>query len=808
MKHMNHITYRPNGCTVRWMFTLFIVISLIIPAVSVTMAGRKLGSPRLGSRRDEEVGMKDDRKFSLSHDMDGGAASARMDDVTAVTSGPVTPISWPDRTPSVEYVSYAASGGRTTTTWPKLAFAAAAAACFSLTLGHTGNGSTPVASPTKSAECTTNGQFVAGQAISLSGAAPDAGWQIGGWTGAASNASMANTNSLTMPANAQSVAVNYGRVTVGNWLSIFQGIEEATGHTTVAIGSGNQVVHALRIDLQNPNIRLFTTPPIANYQAESRETAGLKTSEFLVNYGLQVAINANYFRPCCSQLSGSPMVVEGLAISDGNLVSAQEDADFASAMLFSSTNVPTMIPTNWPAASTVGVANAVTGKFPLVVNGINVASNGPIHPRTAIGYSLDKRYLIVMTIDGRQPGYSDGAEDINTAEWMIRLGVSEAVNLDGGGSTTLVVTNGHGGANVVNRPIHNNVPGSERVVANHLGVYALPLCYALTLSHTGQGSDPVATPAKSIACATDGQYVASESIALSGATPDTGWRIGSWTGAADNNSTANTNSLTMPASAHTASVNYVQPPSQPTLVAPADASFDQSTAPQLTVQVSDPDADALSVSFYGREVSAGSGADFTTIALSDTRNDSAGTPATYTLSHSMDGTASFINLGTVYGVASSGNASMMWSGLKAGTKYEWYVTIGDGTATTTGPHWFYTTADSPKAPAMKTINITGVSNEDVTLTWDAVPLDVKDHPTTITAYRVYGSHDPFFDPGVSALLGEPTPPTATTFTHTGGSTGTINWYYLVRAVNVVGESANSGRRTGRFGFTLAPGTAP
>ena len=89
------------------------------------------------------------RKFSLPHDMDGGAASARMDDVTAVTSGPVTPVSWPDRTPGVEYVSYAASGGRTTTTGPKLAFAAAAAACFPLTLGHTGNGSTPVASPTQ-----------------------------------------------------------------------------------------------------------------------------------------------------------------------------------------------------------------------------------------------------------------------------------------------------------------------------------------------------------------------------------------------------------------------------------------------------------------------------------------------------------------------------------------------------------------------------------------------------------------------------------------------------------------------------------
>jgi hypothetical protein len=110
----------------------------------------------------------------------------------------------------------------------------------------------------------------------------------------------------------------------------------------------------------------------------------------------------------------------------------------------------------------------------------------------------------------------------------------------------------------------------------------------------------------------------------------------------------------------------------------------------------------------------------------------------------------------------------------------------------------------PKAPVVTSISLSGGSN--VVLGWDAVTEDVNNNPTTITEYRVYGSHDPFFEPGVSDLLGTPTPPTGTTFTHTGGSTGTINWYYVVRAVNSVGESANSARRTGRFGFTLVPGS--
>ncbi len=84
-----------------------------------------------------------------------------------------------------------------------------------------------------------------------------------------------------------------------------------------------------------------------------------------------------------------------------------------------------------------------------------------------------------------------------------------------------------------------------------------PTCYTLTLSHTGNGSDPTASPANSTDCPA-GQYIAGASISLSGATPDLGWQIGSWTGTTNDSSTASTNSLTMPASVHTASVSYTQ----------------------------------------------------------------------------------------------------------------------------------------------------------------------------------------------------------------------------------------------------------
>ena len=85
-------------------------------------------------------------------------------------------------------------------------------------------------------------------------------------------------------------------------------------------------------------------------------------------------------------------------------------------------------------------------------------------------------------------------------------------------------------------------------------------CYALTLSHIGNGADPTASPTNSTGCAA-GQYVAGESIALT-AVPDTGYQVTGWTGTNNDTSTATNNTLTMPAAARTASVTYalIPPP--------------------------------------------------------------------------------------------------------------------------------------------------------------------------------------------------------------------------------------------------------
>ncbi len=61
------------------------------------------------------------------------------------------------------------------------------------------------------------------------------------------------------------------------------------------------------------------------------------------------------------------------------------------------------------------------------------------HPRTAIARLKDGRVL-VLTVDGRQPGVSVGMSLPEIADLLLEFGAFEAINLDGGGSTTMVVT--------------------------------------------------------------------------------------------------------------------------------------------------------------------------------------------------------------------------------------------------------------------------------------------------------------------------------------------------------------------------------
>ena len=85
------------------------------------------------------------------------------------------------------------------------------------------------------------------------------------------------------------------------------------------------------------------------------------------------------------------------------------------------------------------------------------------HPRTAIA-KLKSGQLLLVTVDGRQPGESIGMSLTMLANLLIEFGAVEAINLDGGGSTTMVIKN-----KLVNKP--SDATG-ERPVSDAILVYA------------------------------------------------------------------------------------------------------------------------------------------------------------------------------------------------------------------------------------------------------------------------------------------------------------------------------------------------
>ncbi len=87
------------------------------------------------------------------------------------------------------------------------------------------------------------------------------------------------------------------------------------------------------------------------------------------------------------------------------------------------------------------------------------------HPRTAVA-KLRSGQILLLTVDGRQPGESIGMSLTMLADLLIEFGAVAAINLDGGGSTTMVIRN-----KLVNKP--SDATG-ERPVSDAILVFRRP----------------------------------------------------------------------------------------------------------------------------------------------------------------------------------------------------------------------------------------------------------------------------------------------------------------------------------------------
>jgi len=246
-------------------------------------------------------------------------------------------------------------------------------------------------------------------------------------------------------------------------------------------------VHAVNIDLRTPGLRFHTTPRARGWEENKRETIRQTTRDFLrasrkTDKPLVFAVNADGFSPWPAPWNmPTPTNLGGLAVSDGVVVSPAT----SSPSLMIATSGTASIAVTTARTKIDGVRLAVSGFGLCLRDGIPQPSGEDLHPRSGIGLSEDGRRLFVIAIDGRRAS-RQGATTHELGQWMKRCGANDAINMDGGGSTTLAWWNpmlaGDDKTELINTPVGNGakyetplaeliyVP-TERANGNNLGVY-------------------------------------------------------------------------------------------------------------------------------------------------------------------------------------------------------------------------------------------------------------------------------------------------------------------------------------------------
>jgi Phosphodiester glycosidase len=233
------------------------------------------------------------------------------------------------------------------------------------------------------------------------------------------------------------------------------------------------MLHVVAVDLTTPNLKFLVTPGTPG--TDRREINAQTTESFVRKFGVQLAINASFFLPFYEHNplsyyphTGDRVNLLGQAISNGNTYSPGEKI----------WNVMCISPDNsiqlGGQECKKGTRQAVAGNRLLVERGKPVPPDSNVPPKlmpcTAVGINENGDKLWILVVDGRQPFYSEGLYVSQLTDIFMELGAYTALNLDGGGSSTLVI-NQDGRPKVLNAPIHTRIPMRQRPVANHLGIY-------------------------------------------------------------------------------------------------------------------------------------------------------------------------------------------------------------------------------------------------------------------------------------------------------------------------------------------------
>jgi exopolysaccharide biosynthesis protein len=212
----------------------------------------------------------------------------------------------------------------------------------------------------------------------------------------------------------------------------------------------NYSLHVMRINLKDPrvSIRVSRGGPDPDGDGPWLTTL-LPTSEIAERDKYDVAINGDFFEAQATKdiegkntgyVRGKPAAPVGMAMTDGVLWHRSENA--RPYLEITTSKIAKLTETDPADAIDTNAFEIVGGGQIIVRNGHAIPFSGSFatnrHPRTVVGLDAAGTQLTFLVVDGRQPQLSIGMTLAELSNEMIRLGCTAAINLDGGGSTTLV----------------------------------------------------------------------------------------------------------------------------------------------------------------------------------------------------------------------------------------------------------------------------------------------------------------------------------------------------------------------------------
>lgn len=253
---------------------------------------------------------------------------------------------------------------------------------------------------------------------------------------------------LVIAISLQAIAVQ--AFSVSGYTRIYEGVKYATGYVT---SPRTMRAWAVKVCLPNPCVGICVT---GSNGTAPYETALQTTPAFLTTVGAKVTTNASFFNADLSPNTD----IWGLAMCNGGVVSAPDyAAPFNSQLNFTSSKIASLVVSNsYPA----GGYDCLAGAEIILSDGVVLGGSSVLNPHTAMGLSEDGNYLIVVCVDGRQSGWSDGCSYPEMAQWLKDFGAWNGVMMDGGGSTCMVRAD----IGTVNRPCY----GYARAVGLNWGV--------------------------------------------------------------------------------------------------------------------------------------------------------------------------------------------------------------------------------------------------------------------------------------------------------------------------------------------------